>query len=120
MNSPDMQEPPQSGQHLRDQGIAQVDASQHAEWKNTYRYFAENFLRITPAGTWFIGEDLRVHLKSKGLQEPSHPNAWGAMANGVMRRWRSSGRVTVGPPAHTALAAAHHRLSQGYIRTNVP
>jgi hypothetical protein len=70
----------------RDAGCEQVLENQSSSWKADYAYHAEKFLDERRFNDLFTGEDLRLYVQPY-TGAPSHPNAWGACANGVFGRW---------------------------------
>jgi hypothetical protein len=95
------------GAARRDKGIATVTAAQRAEWSASYVALAERFLSNLPLGGEFSGETLRLFCKSNGLVEPTHPNAWSALARTVITRWRKSKRIAVVGFAHAHDPRSH-------------
>jgi hypothetical protein len=81
-----------SARAARDAGIEQT-RTKNAEWM-------ERALQMLPAMrhegcVLTTGEGMRIWLLLKGLEEPSSPNAWGAMVRLAMSRGliRDTGRV---------------------------
>jgi len=76
------------GKALRDKGLAQV--SEHNEnWMTkaieAAREWVGIFGHIAPNDD-FTGEDIRMMLITIKLGEPSHPNAYGALINTLLKR----------------------------------
>lgn len=65
----------------RDSGIAAAMASSGAEFKDEVFAVVER-LPINWTGT---GEDIRKLCHSEGI-EPHHPNSWGGVINGLIRK----------------------------------
>jgi hypothetical protein len=66
-----------TGAQLRDAGITLV-GNNNEDWlirSSTYFYYWLKFV----APKEFTIEDFRIYAADKGLPEPSHPNAWGAI-----------------------------------------
>lgn len=64
----------------RDIGIAQVV-------QNNKDWIARGIKRLQGwRGAEFTGEQVREWLIRQGFEEPTHPNAWGALINTAVRR----------------------------------
>lgn len=73
------------GEDLRDEGIERVLRGVSAAWSRAYKRHAATFFAGLEIGETFTGEQLREHAESQGLEQPHHPNCWGAMANSVLK-----------------------------------
>jgi hypothetical protein len=73
------------GRALRDQGMESVEANS-GEWKHVVRGLGETWLAWQSVNTTFTGEDIRMFVQSMGVSRPHHPNAWGAVIGGIVRR----------------------------------
>lgn len=83
------------------------------EWREGYKTLAEAFLaQLTPKAT-FIGEDLRKYVEQE-IGQPHHPNAWGAMAQGTLRRWRKEGRIAMIGVSQATSKKSHASLYPRY------
>ena len=90
----------------RDAGCEQVLENQASNWKEDYAYYAEKFLDDLRFNDLFTGEDLRLYvLPYTGT--PSHPNAWGASARGVLGRWIRQNYVELHNIAPTKSVKSH-------------
>ena len=78
----------QTGTQLRDKGMAQV--SEHNEnWMTKAIEAATEWVRIfghIAPNDDFTGEDIRMMLITIKVGEPSHPNAYGALINTLLKR----------------------------------
>ena len=81
------------GQVLRDEGIEQVLSNASALWSIHYTKAVQKWFSALPVGERFNGEFFRRVALSSGTGLPHHPNAWGAMANVVLREWYAEGRI---------------------------
>lgn len=71
-----------TGQQLRDEGIKVV--SEHNEnWMGYALDAAKIFIARMDTDT-FTGEDIRLALRY--IPQPTHPNAWGALINTLVKR----------------------------------
>ncbi len=71
-----------SGELLRDEGISQV-SEHNGSWMDACVEESKRYVSYRMEG--FTGEDLRFHL-SREVGCPSHPNAYGALINTLVRR----------------------------------
>lgn len=99
-----------SGLEARDFGEAAVLTNQTTAWKAKYSVLAARFLREHAPGFTFTGEALRLYCKERGLGEPTHPNAWGAVSGGMLRSWARSKRIKVVGVQQATERRAHARL----------
>lgn len=100
----------------RGEGEGLVLEHQGPEWREHYTGCADRFLATREPGSFFMGEDLRVFALRNGLPQPAHPNAWGAMAGSVLRRWLRGGLVAQDGIDHAQSVGSHaHR----YVRYRV-
>jgi hypothetical protein len=75
-----------TGKQLRDEGIARVLMSE-AHWRDIYRRILNEWITREPCGMRFTGETLRLVAQRRGIESPHHHNAWGGVANGIIREW---------------------------------
>jgi hypothetical protein len=73
------------GRALRDQGMESVETNS-GEWKHIVRGLGETWMARQSVNTTFTGEDIRMFVQSMGVPQPHHPNAWGAVIGGIIRR----------------------------------
>lgn len=102
------------GRAARDEGISRVTASTSAGWKIAYVGIVADWFASLPRGATFTGETLRLIVKKNGMADPPHPNAWGGVANGVLRRLLSKGLVQVVGFQNATDPRAHARLYRLY------
>ena len=105
------------GRALRDQGMKAVEANS-GEWKHLTRSAAEAFIAYQKVGASFSGEDIRLTLQDQGIEQPHHPNAWGAVLGGVIRRELKSGKIaivgirsSVDPVSHATKAIMYRKIA---------
>ena len=67
------------GELLRDEGIAKV-SSNNSDWLKRCIALARHI--VSPS---FTAEDIRLQFEKLGLI-PTHPNAWGALTNSLVKR----------------------------------
>jgi hypothetical protein len=81
-------------------------------WTDQAMYLLERFLKKTSVE--FTMDDFRSYASNVGLNEPHHPNAWGALFNHASSRnlIRFSGNVW-----ESTRPEAHKRLIRGWVRT---
>lgn len=75
----------ESGQALRDQGIAQVLEAAGDRWQDAATMLIQECL----AGQEVLAEDWRLLCSQHGIK-PHHPNAWGGLTHSLV----SSGVIT--------------------------
>lgn len=98
----------------RDKAIRRVVRNQDETWKQLYRHHAVKFLESRiPIDLEFTGEDLRIYLEPI-IGRPTHHNAWGGMASGVLRGWLRDKKITEGGMAHMKGARSHARRTPLY------
>ena len=97
-----------TGTQLRDQGITLVEKS-NEDWllKSTFKF--HYWLKFVAPNEFTI-EDFRVYAHDDGLDEPNHPNAWGALS----RRHRNLIKQVGYTQSQRPLA--HSRLTRTYQR----
>ena len=72
-----------SGKANKEEGMATVLDHAPEEWKMRYSKLVPEFLREVPL---FLGEDVTKWMRAKGIGEPHHENAWGAMFNACIAK----------------------------------
>lgn len=105
----------ETGELLRDFGIAQVTENTQEEWRTLYQSRAEEWLRSLVKGTVFLSEDIRTALTPL-IGEPHHHNAWSAMSNVMLRRWRKDRKIRDHGSSVSKRAEAHARLVRQYMK----
>jgi hypothetical protein len=80
------------GRKRRDEGMAAAETAAR-DWSLVARATADHFLNGAPVGMQFTGESVRLFIKQRVQIGPRHPNAWGAVVGGSLRRWLRLGRV---------------------------
>lgn len=107
---------PLKGKALKDAGMKSAIDHEHDEWKLGYQILSHYYVLDLRPGTMFTGEQVRSQVvKAQG--EPHHPNVWGAMFNGAIRRLIKSGHVeTTGQVIDATNSQAHRRAIRLYRR----
>lgn len=72
-----------TSKQLKEEGMLQVLDNEPDEWKKRYATKVPEFLKTT---SLFLGEDVTKWMREKGIGEPHHENAWGAMFNASIAR----------------------------------
>lgn len=87
---------------LRDAGISQV-SSNAGDWMEQ----AFSALCTLPAGWTGLFEEAREYVLQRGITEPHHPNAWGALSQKAIKRglFAYTGRWL---QSQSAASHAHH------------
>lgn len=105
------------GRALRDQGMESAKANS-GEWKDIVREAGEAWLAHQPVQTMFSGEEIRLYLQAYGIEQPHHPNAWGAVIGGIVRRALKAKTIEIvgirsstDPIAHATKAVVYRKLS---------
>lgn len=89
------------------QDVLKEVAAAHQSWMAK----AKDWLRGFPPGMEGTFEDFRVALTAAGFPKPRHHNAWGALANALIRRgWLEA----TGEMRHMLTRAAHGRRTPVY------
>lgn len=96
------------GRALRDAGMARVIENQDDAWRRGYRTHAAAFLSRAQPGDTFTGEALRLYVAPL-IGQPSHHNAWGAMAASHIRQWLKAGQIEMTGFERAKSAQAHAR-----------
>ena len=105
------------GRKLRDEGASRVEGNQPSDWRERYLLHADTFIRELGRGQMFAGEALRAHALSRGLDHPLHPNAWGAVAGGVLKRWLKAGVIENAGMMQATSAKSHAHHYRAYRKT---
>lgn len=66
---------------LRDHGLKTVTSNAGPWIDQAYRA-----LCTLPTGWTGLFEEARAHVLSRGVEEPHHPNAWGALSSKAIKR----------------------------------
>jgi len=80
------------GRRRRDEGMAAATTAA-GDWAAVTRNTADQFLACCTPGTQFTGESVRWFIRTRIQIAPRHPNAWGAVVGGSIRRWLRLGRI---------------------------
>lgn len=104
-----------TGEQLRDEGIRKVKANLLDTWKLDYKGRIEQWFCSLPYAHKFTGEDMTADAKA-GLAEPHHPNAWGACAGAMIRRWLKEGSIVVCGWQKATKVQAHARRYPLYMK----
>jgi|688.fasta_scaffold17039_6 hypothetical protein len=94
---------------MRDFGMQQVQQHQTTEWRVAYNDAITAWFESLPAGSEFIGEEMRQAVEPITGQ-PTHVNAWGAMAGSALRRWTKTERVALVGVRRATVTSSHARL----------
>lgn len=109
--------PPAAGEgtprKARNAGMKAVEDHQTNQWREAYRLAAQRFIESKSVGFEFIGEDIRLAVQPS-VGEPTHHNAWGAMAGGLLKRWQNEGRILLVGVKRCTTTNSHARLSPLY------
>ena len=104
------------GRVLRDQGMELAETNS-GEWKDIVREAGEAWLAHQSVQTMFSGEEIRLFLQEHGVEPPHHPNAWGAVIGGIVRRALKAKTIEVvgirsstDPIAHATKAVVYRKL----------
>jgi hypothetical protein len=103
------------GDLLRDAGIEKVSANTPEEWSEGYRKLAQDWFERLPAGSTFLGEDMRAAAEPT-IGKPKHPNAWSAAARRAINKWKGDRRVAHHGAVTSKAAANHSCLRRQYIK----
>ena len=107
---------PQKGRALKDAGMKSAVEHEREDWKQDYRIRATCYVTYLDHGTLFTSEQVRAEVL-KGMDDPHHPNVWGAMFNGVLRQWLKAGLVApTGQVIDATNSQAHRRAIRLYRR----
>lgn len=98
---------------LKEEGIKKV-LKPRSEWAINCQTLIEKALGSMPKGHLFVGEDLRIACLEKGLEPPSHANAWGAVIGSVVRHGLKNRTIEVDGMSRTTLASSHRRQTVRY------
>ncbi len=98
----------------RGEGIATVTANQDGGWLAKARDESDAYIASVPAGFEFIGEDVRLRCLSKGVGSPGHPNAWGAVIGGSLRRALKEKTIEIAGVSRAGTASSHRRNNVRY------
>lgn len=75
-----------SGLQLKDEGMQAVLEAAAERWRASVLAGIRAWARdVATPGTEYAFEEIREHLRSNGISEPHHHNAWGAMASKAVR-----------------------------------
>lgn len=83
---------PDEGTSAKYAGIQAVLNAQRAKWRSDYRRYAEEYFAGLAPWQGFTGEIMHSYIRAR-VEPPTHPNAYGAMFNSVLRGWLKQGRV---------------------------
>ena len=104
------------GRTLRDEGMELVEENSGA-WKYVAKDKIEDWFELQPIDTFFVGEDIRLHLEKNGIEPPHHHNAWSAVIGGKVRQWLKYGEIEVyglqagkDPKAHARRMITYRKL----------
>lgn len=97
----------------RDAGMKTVEANQTDAWREAYRTAAQRFIDDKRIGFEFIGEDIRLAVQPI-IGDPTHHNAWGAMAGAALKRWQKDERIELVGVRRCSTTDSHARLSPLY------
>jgi hypothetical protein len=100
------------GRALRDQGTIEV-ALHNAPWNVRAFEFFKAWIASKPTGYEFIAETFKREALAIAIEEPKHPNAWGAF---FLRLCRAKLIINTGRSEHTVTPQAHARRSVIYVK----
>lgn len=105
----------ETGELLRNFGMASAVANSPEEWRASYVAQAEGWLRTLTVGTVIVGEQIREALEPH-IGAPHHVNAWSSMAGHVIRVWKKDRRIRDHGATTARSPSAHARLVRQYLK----
>lgn len=96
-----------TGHQLKLDGMESVLARAPEEWQEAVVCAVSSFER----GEVVTAEDIRIRLEKLSPLEPHHPNAWGAMISGLVKRGML---VPTGEMPKARRESSHERKIQQY------
>jgi hypothetical protein len=106
----------ETGKTLKAAGMKSAIEHEAEEWKRKYHLLAYFYIMKLASGTLFTGEQVRAVVE-KQAGPPHHPNVWGAMFNGSIKKLIKAGDVqTTGSVIDATNSQAHRRAIRLYRR----
>lgn len=102
----------------RDDAIRRVIDNEREIWRNNYQRHFDLFVGQLMINQTFIGEDVRMFCRGRGMGEPHHHNVWGAMFRGSITRLLKDKCVISDGVQHMKSVGSHARLSPRYRKLN--
>jgi len=86
------------------------------DWRVRYESAAQDWFEKQPPGARFIGEQLRIAVKATGIENPHHPNCWGASAGAALRGWARAGCLQVCGYRNSGVKENHAHVYREYVK----